>query len=66
MFGTARLIVTADILIGSAEAAAIEMLRDQSRSLNRKLVDVASAVVDGHPLLPKQPAGATSQRLANR
>jgi hypothetical protein len=28
------------------------MLRDQSRSTNRKLVDVASAVVDGHRLLP--------------
>jgi response regulator NasT len=37
------------------EAAAFEMLRDRSRSSNRKLVDVASAVVDGHSLLPKQP-----------
>ncbi len=36
------------------ETAAFEMLRDQSRAANRKLVDIASAVVDGHPLLPKQ------------
>jgi hypothetical protein len=31
------------------------MLRDHSRDANRKLVDVATAVVDGHRLLPKQP-----------
>jgi response regulator NasT len=37
------------------EAAAFEMLREQSRSANRKLIDVATAVVDGHQLLPKQP-----------
>jgi hypothetical protein len=37
-------------------AAAFAMLRDQSRAANRKLIDVATAVVDGHPLLPKQPA----------
>jgi AmiR/NasT family two-component response regulator len=35
------------------EQAAFEMLRDHSRSVNRRLVDVASAVVDGHALLPK-------------
>jgi AmiR/NasT family two-component response regulator len=35
------------------ETAAFEMLRDHSRSVNRRLVDVAAAVVDGHPLLPK-------------
>jgi response regulator NasT len=35
------------------ESAAFTMLRDHSRSVNRRLVDVASAVVDGHPLLPK-------------
>jgi AmiR/NasT family two-component response regulator len=35
------------------EAAAFEMLREHSRAANRKLVDIASAVVDGHPLLPK-------------
>jgi AmiR/NasT family two-component response regulator len=42
------------------EPTAFEMLRDHSRSSNRKLVDVAAAVVDGHRLLPKQPPQATS------
>jgi AmiR/NasT family two-component response regulator len=37
------------------EPTAFEMLRDHSRSANRKLIDVSSAVVDGHRLLPKQP-----------
>jgi response regulator NasT len=37
------------------EDAAFEMLRDQSRVANRKLVDLAVAVVDGHRLLPQQP-----------
>jgi AmiR/NasT family two-component response regulator len=37
------------------EVTAFDMLRDQARTANRKLVDVASAVVDGHRLLPKQP-----------
>jgi AmiR/NasT family two-component response regulator len=36
------------------ETTAFEMLRDHARSVNRRLVDVAAAVVDGHPLLPKQ------------
>ncbi len=35
------------------EGAAFQMLRDHSRAANRRLVDVASAVVDGHALLPK-------------
>jgi AmiR/NasT family two-component response regulator len=35
------------------EQAAFAMLRDHARSVNRRLVDVASAVVDGHALLPK-------------
>jgi len=30
------------------------MLREHSRIDNRKLVDLASAVVDGHRLLPRQ------------
>ena len=34
------------------EAAAFDMLRDHARDGNRKLVDIASAVVDGHRLLP--------------
>jgi AmiR/NasT family two-component response regulator len=37
------------------EEAAFGLLRDHSRTSNRKLVDIASAVVDGHSLLPKQP-----------
>jgi AmiR/NasT family two-component response regulator len=37
------------------EAGAFEMLRNHSRTANRKLVDVATAVVDGHRLLPRQP-----------
>src|SRR3954451_23916047 len=36
------------------DETAFEMLRDQSRSSNRKVIDIASAVVDGHSLLPKQ------------
>jgi AmiR/NasT family two-component response regulator len=36
------------------EPEAFDMLRDRSRTANRKLVDIASAVVDGHPLLPKR------------
>ena len=35
------------------EAAAFAMLRDHARAANRKLVDISSAVVDGHALLPK-------------
>src|SRR3954454_4041584 len=38
-----------------AEDGAFELLRSQSRKSNRKLVDVATAVVDGHALLPKEP-----------
>ncbi len=36
------------------EDDAFELLRAQARSSNRKLVDIATAVVDGHALLPKQ------------
>jgi AmiR/NasT family two-component response regulator len=36
------------------EDAAFEMLRERSRADNRKLVDLATAVVDAHRLLPKQ------------
>src|SRR5215213_469941 len=35
------------------ETGAFDMLRVQSRATNRKLIDIASAVVDGHALLPK-------------
>jgi AmiR/NasT family two-component response regulator len=37
------------------EDGAFEMLRQQSRVTNRKLIDLAAAVVDGHRLLPKHP-----------
>src|SRR5829696_8652899 len=37
------------------EAGAFELLRERSRIDNRKLNDLAAAVVDGHRLLPKQP-----------
>jgi AmiR/NasT family two-component response regulator len=42
------------------EASAFEMLRQESRTANRKLVDVAAAVVDGHRLLPKDPRVGSS------
>jgi response regulator NasT len=37
------------------EATAYEMLHEDARNNNRKLLDLAAAVVDGHRLLPKQP-----------
>ena len=40
------------------ETAAFEMLRQRARAANRKLVEVAGAVVDGHLLLPRMPAVA--------
>ncbi len=36
------------------EDAAFALLRDHARATNRKLIDIATAVVDGHPLLPKE------------
>jgi AmiR/NasT family two-component response regulator len=42
------------------EPTAFEMLRAHSRSSNRKVIDVATAVVDGHRLLPKKHPQATS------
>jgi AmiR/NasT family two-component response regulator len=41
-----------------SEDGAFEMLRDQSRIANRKLIDLAAAVVDGHRLLPNKPPTA--------
>jgi response regulator NasT len=38
------------------EAGAFAMLRERSRTDNRNLVDLATAVVDGHRLLPKDPS----------
>jgi AmiR/NasT family two-component response regulator len=40
------------------EDAAFELLRERSRIDNRKLIDLAAAVVDGHRLLPKQAAAS--------
>jgi AmiR/NasT family two-component response regulator len=37
------------------DQTAFDMLREQSRVANRKLIDLAAAVVDGHRLLPKHP-----------
>ena len=37
------------------ETSAFELLREHSRTANLKLVDVATAVVNGHRLLPNQP-----------
>jgi AmiR/NasT family two-component response regulator len=36
--------------------SAFELMRTHSRDTNRKLIDVANAVVDGHGLLPRSPA----------
>ena len=36
------------------DRAAFAMLRDHARNRGRKVVDVASAVVEGHPLLPRR------------
>jgi hypothetical protein len=37
------------------ENRVFEMLRERSRIDNRRLIDLAAAVVDGHRLLPKHP-----------
>ena len=42
-----------------SEDSAFEMLRAQSRITNRKLIDLAGGVVDGHRLLPKKPTTPT-------
>src|SRR3954451_25226808 len=39
---------------GIDQTSAFEMLREHSRADNRKVVDLATAVVDGHRLLPRQ------------
>jgi response regulator NasT len=43
------------------EDTAFEMLRERSRIDNRKLIDLATAVVDGHRLLPKQAASPAAE-----
>jgi AmiR/NasT family two-component response regulator len=42
---------------GIDEASAFELMRDHSRVANRKLIDLATAVVDGHRLLPNAQPG---------
>jgi AmiR/NasT family two-component response regulator len=37
------------------EKSAFEMLREHSRIDNRKLIDLAAAIVDGHRMLPREP-----------
>ncbi len=44
----------------TTEEHAFEMLRTHSRSANRKLIDIATAVVDGRHLLPAPPKATTS------
>jgi response regulator NasT len=44
------------------EQAAFEMLRDESRRTHRKLVDLADAVVAGHPMLPARSSEQASGR----
>ena len=46
---------------GIDEETAFEMLREHSRIDNRKLIDLATAVVDGHRLLPKNPRPTTER-----
>jgi AmiR/NasT family two-component response regulator len=43
---------------GVDEDVAFGMLRERSRADNRKLIDLATAVVDGHRLLPRGPAAS--------
>ncbi len=42
------------------EEGAFAMLRERSRIDNRKLVDLAAAVVDAHRLLPRQPPAGSA------
>ena len=39
----------------TTETNAYNMLREHSRINNRKLLDLATALVDGHRFLPQQP-----------
>jgi AmiR/NasT family two-component response regulator len=43
---------------GVDERAAFELLRQQARKSNRRVIDLALAVVDGHALLPGSSEGA--------
>ena len=46
---------------GIDEEAAFNMLRDTARRSNRKIVDVADAVVTTHRLLPSEPQPVEDQ-----
>jgi AmiR/NasT family two-component response regulator len=46
---------------GIDDESAFEMLRDHSRTHNRKLIDLAAAIVDGHRMLPREPGPAPVQ-----
>jgi AmiR/NasT family two-component response regulator len=39
---------------GIDDRAAFAMLRDHSRNRGRKVIDVAAAILEGHPLLPRR------------
>jgi len=43
---------------GVDERAAFAMLREQARGRNRRVIDVARAVIEGHALLPARPQGS--------
>jgi len=45
---------------GINEQAAFAMLREHSRTQNRKLIDLATAVADSHQLLPPKPSQSAS------
>jgi hypothetical protein len=53
---SAHALALIDKIVRIEEDAAFELLRERSRIANRKLIDLATAVVDGHRLLPKEPA----------
>lgn len=48
---------------GIDETAAFGMLREHSRVDNRKLIDLATAVVDGHRLLPREVPGTVDHQV---
>jgi AmiR/NasT family two-component response regulator len=58
-FGRRALIECANGILMERHAidsdSAFALMRERSRIDNRKLIDLATAVVDGHRLLPKQP-----------
>ena len=49
----------------TSEADAFDMLREQSRVANRKLIDLAAAMVDGHRLFPRKPESPMQHRRSH-